>query len=113
MPGMDCRDQSTQPLRYSRCTSALADLELRTLPLSVSYSTGPSTRVARFTSCISSVSGPPISKPEKVLPLPLQASTHSRWWLLEAGNVCGGPALMLWNLSLGNKTNRVFQGQSE
>ena len=71
------RPQSTQPLRYGRCTSALAVWELSTLPLSASYSTGPSTSVARFTNCSSSVSGPPISKLEKVLPLPLQASTHS------------------------------------
>src|SRR5262245_6025392 len=68
---------SDQPFRYSRCNRLLAGFEFRILPLSVSYSIGPSTSVARLQSWASSVSGPPISKPEKVLPLPLHASIHS------------------------------------
>src|SRR5882724_2621369 len=68
----------SQPRRYSRCSSLSACPEFRIRPRRVSYSRGPSIRVATLMSCMSSVKGPPISKPEKVCPLPLHASTHSR-----------------------------------
>src|SRR5213594_1555538 len=69
--------QSDQPLRYWRWSRLLAGSEFRILPLRVSNSSGPSTSDARLASWASSVSGPPMSKLEKVFPLPLHASIHS------------------------------------
>src|SRR6185295_4083463 len=96
--------QSDQPLRYSRWSRLLADFEFRILPPRVSYSIGPSTSVARLASWASSVSGPPMSKLEKVFPLPLHASIHSPWWLLTRGSDSAGPPLKSSNRFSGSST---------